>query len=94
MSVFRSLGAGAAGVATHLLFFNHGEHHLYATRYLQALILAFGTSVVALTHYGGHSMNESLNLSSSIFGYFLAGLPFFQSAEQVPWPLLCPTVHV
>jgi hypothetical protein len=94
MSVFRAIVAGAAGVAAHLLFFNHGEHHLYATRYLQALILTFGTSVVALTHYGGHSLHESLNLSSPIVGYFLAGLYgslfiyrlFFNPLNKFPGP--------
>ena len=94
MAVLLPLVAGAVGVATHLLFFKRGEHHLYPTRYLQAMTLTFGILAVALTHYGGRSMKESLYLSSSIFGYFLAGLYaslityrlFFNPLNKLPGP--------
>ena len=72
MSLFLPFVAGTAGIAIHLLFFKRGEHHLYPIRYLQAFALTFVTSVVALTHYGAHPWKESVSLSSSVVGYFLA----------------------
>jgi tryprostatin B 6-hydroxylase len=94
VSLFLPFVAGVAGIATHLLFFKRGEHHLYPVRYPQALALIFVTSVVALTHYGAHPWKESVSLSSPIFGYFLAGIYasltayrlFFNPLNKFPGP--------
>jgi hypothetical protein len=102
MSLFLPFVAGAASIAAHLLFFKRSEHHLYPIRYLQGLALTFVTSVVTLTHYGAHPWKESVSLSSSIFGYFLAGVYaslityqlFFNLYEQISWPLFCSTVDI
>jgi hypothetical protein len=64
MSLFLPFVAGVVGIATHLLFFKRGEHHLYPTGYLQVLALTFITSVVALTRYGARPWKESASALS------------------------------
>jgi tryprostatin B 6-hydroxylase len=61
---------------------------------LQGLALTFVTSVVTSTHYGAHPWKESVSLSSSISGYFLAGVYaslityrlFFNPMNKFPGP--------
>lgn len=74
MSLFIPVAAAATGAASHLLYFHHGEHHLYPVVYLKILASLFMVSIIALTHYGHLPVKESFNLTSSVTGYFLAGL--------------------
>ncbi|KAH8597073.1 putative cytochrome P450 [Bisporella sp. PMI_857] len=48
------------GIASHVLYFNKGEHHLYGSLYVQALILTFASSTGLI-----YFQNEEADLKSS-----------------------------
>ena len=65
--------AAAAGLLSHVCYFNRGEHHLYSTRYLQAFIAAFVLAVLAL-YQQGRALDEALAQVIPITSCYLAGL--------------------
>ena len=65
--------AAAAGLLSHVCYFNRGEHHLYGTRYLQAFIAAFVLAVLAL-YQQGRALDEALAQVIPITSCYLAGL--------------------
>lgn len=68
MSLFLPLLAGVAGIATHLLFFKRGEHHLYPIRYLQALAFChLGSRPDALWRSSVKRVREPIKLYLWVF---------------------------
>ena len=47
---------------------------MYATRYIQAFLILYCTSVVALSHYTNAPTKQCLGLITSLAGYCLGGL--------------------
>ena len=66
--------AVGAGVAAHLRFFNHGEHHMYGLRYLQFLICAFIVSSLIFAQITSAKFREACTAVFDIFLFFLTGL--------------------
>ena len=66
--------AAAIGVASHLGYFNRGEHHLYGVKYLQALFTASLTLGAILAASGVRSISDVLQEVTKLIASFLAGL--------------------
>ena len=62
-----------AGAATHVGFFNRGEHHMYGNRYLQIFICAFITISLAIMGQDIPS-SQAFLLTATLAGYYLSGL--------------------
>jgi len=69
-----ALVAATAGIASHLLYFNRGEHHMHGLRYVQAFILFTFTSVLALHKLLNHDLSDALVTVLVTEGYYFAGL--------------------
>lgn len=65
--------AFGVGVATHLLYFNRGEHHLHPQRYIQAFALVSLAAIVLLSRHD-LELTQGIQTVSSLDLYFLAGL--------------------
>ena len=65
--------AAAAGLLSHVCYFNRGEHHFYGIRYLQAFIATFVLAVLAL-YQQGKTLDEALTQVIPISSCYLAGL--------------------
>jgi hypothetical protein len=93
MAIVLYPAAFAAGIITHLLYFNRGEHHMYGVRYLQAYtFLVISTVLVATKSY-----EQPLSISLMLIGpAFLSGLLtslltyrlFFSPLNKFPGPYL------
>lgn len=92
--------AALAGVATHLLYLNRGEHHRYAISY----VLAAAASFVAVSLFAwspiiidapGIDWASAIGLSAKVHGYFFLGLYsslvtyrlFFHPLNKFPGPI-------
>lgn len=64
----------AAGVATHLGYFNRGEHHLYVVKYLQTFLAVFTTSVAFLVYVHGEALMQAFVTVATFTGFYLGGL--------------------
>ncbi|KAA6415515.1 MAG: cytochrome P450 [Lasallia pustulata] len=64
----------AAGIATHLGYFNRGEHHLYSTIYLQIFFAVFATAVAFAVHVDGEPLAQAIAKVASSAGFYLGGL--------------------
>lgn len=71
---YGQLVALTAGVCLHRGYFQQGEHHMYALRYLQAFMLLISTSTVALTLLSEPSSVSSLSITSSVFSSLILGI--------------------
>ncbi|THC90909.1 hypothetical protein EYZ11_009626 [Aspergillus tanneri] len=88
-----SLAPFLAGILSHTAYFVHGEHHLYAVRYLSVFILVF--SALTLWIYShGQSLKLSLNQATGIGLEYFLGLYsslvlyriFFHRLNRFPGP--------
>lgn len=86
-------GGAVAGVASHLLYFHHGEHHRNAVTYIQVFLVTCLT-VVVLYMRGGSTLGEALSSTSSLAAFYLGGLYtslltyrlFFNPLNKIPGP--------
>jgi len=83
-----------AGIAAHLLYFKHSEHHLYPLRYVTTYFLGIVALTVMKYHYLDELLSNALRSSSSLGGLFLAGTflsvtifrLFFNPLNAIPGP--------
>ena len=61
------------GVASHALYFNRGEHHLWATTYIQLFVASFVASVVALTKLYNFSVSAAFLSTLAVSSSYLIG---------------------
>ncbi|KAL6896980.1 cytochrome P450 [Trichoderma evansii] len=95
-----AVAAALAGVATHLLYFNRGEHHRHALRYI--LVVAASFVAVSLFTWSpifidapGIDWESAIRLSAKVHGCFFLGLYsslvtyrlFFHPLNKFPGPI-------
>lgn len=84
----------AAGIASHLAYFNRNEHHLYGIKYLQAFIILFTLSTAKLYFYNHETffvafLNVWLLATCYISGLYLSLLSYriiFSPLKEFPGP--------
>lgn len=64
----------AAGIASHVFYFNRGEHHMYGVRYIQAFLTLSIASVVYLHKSQDQALLHATATVAALSGTFLAGL--------------------
>jgi cytochrome P450 len=82
------------GVLSHLLFFHHGERHLYPYRYIQFYLLLLGILTVARSHYLSIPTSFALKSNALLFTIYFSGLYtsliiyrlFFNPLNRFPGP--------
>lgn len=87
--------AFGAGVATHVLYFNRGEHHLHPQRYMQAFALVSLAATVLLLFRHSLESTQAVKIVGTLDLYFLAGLyasvlvyrQFLHPLNKFPGPL-------
>ena len=65
--------AAAAGIVSHICYFNRGEHHLYPATYVQAFIGTFLVATIALYQKEGQVDKALAQVTPTAF-FYLAGL--------------------
>jgi tryprostatin B 6-hydroxylase len=83
-----------AGVFSHQAYFRHGEHHFYATRYIQGFLVTFVASVVGLINYSNVDIGPAVTTVSLLSSAWLAGVYvsllvyrcFFHALHKFPGP--------
>ena len=68
-----ALLAAAAGIASHVLYFNRGEHHLWPTKYIQVFATSFIGALVALVQLRDCSISTALLTTSTVAASYLTG---------------------
>jgi len=62
----------AAGIASHVFWFRHGEHHMQAPRYAQLFVASLLSSMIGLSQLGHLSLaTAALTTSVIAFGFLL-----------------------
>lgn len=64
----------AAGVATHLVFFNRGEHHLNGARYVQTFLALYIMAIMATSVFLEEPISRAASHASSLAIFYLAGI--------------------
>lgn len=66
--------AAAAGVASHILYFNRGEHHLHGVFYIQLFFASFIAAVVSLVNLQDYAVYPAIATTAAIAGSYLTGV--------------------
>jgi tryprostatin B 6-hydroxylase len=72
--ILLSAVAAVLGVASHVLYFNRGEHHLWSPTYLQLFTASVIGSVVALTKYSEFPLSTAVSITSTVAASYLFGV--------------------
>ena len=67
------IAVAAAGIVSHVTYFNRGEHHLHAATYLQVFLAAYVLVVLAL-YQQGVPLGTACAKITSIASFYLTGL--------------------
>lgn len=62
------------GVASHLAYFNRGEHHMYGARYIQIFLASYMLAVISVSNLNDESIGRALVHVLSLAISYLAGL--------------------
>jgi tryprostatin B 6-hydroxylase len=74
MALLATLVAAVLGALSFIIYFHHGEHHLYGARYFTTFVLTCASSTGYLTWIQGHGLDEALITTIQIAASFLLGL--------------------
>lgn len=66
--------AAAAGVASHILYFNKGEHHMYGVAYIQTFFGSCLAAVTALVQLRDYAISTAIFTTSLVALSYLAAL--------------------
>lgn len=64
----------AAGIFSHLVYFNRGEHHMYGARYAQVFLSLYVIAVAIVVQINGCSISHALIDVLSLAIFYLAGI--------------------
>jgi hypothetical protein len=64
----------ATGIASHVLYFNRGEHHMHGVRYLQASLTLSLASILFLHKAQDQTLQNAITTVAVLGGTFLSGL--------------------
>ncbi|EKG20849.1 Cytochrome P450 [Macrophomina phaseolina MS6] len=87
--------AALLGVISHIAYFNRSEHHLYATRYMQLLLLTYSLGAFLLTRLNDQPLPSALSSMALLTTSYLTGLyaslltyrAFLHPLNKFPGPL-------
>jgi hypothetical protein len=87
--------AAALGIASHLLWFRHGEHHMLGGRYAQAFFFTFASLMAYLLYIEEQAFSPALAQSAALVAGYLAGVfsslivyrIWFSPSAKFPGPL-------
>ena len=68
------LAAAAGGVASHVLYFNRGEHHLWAVIYIQLFSVACLSAIVGLVNFYDYRALLAIAATTTVAASFLVGV--------------------
>ncbi|KAL4895626.1 cytochrome P450 [Aspergillus ambiguus] len=74
LAITSYVSAAAAGVASHIAYFNKGEHHLYVTLYIKLFLAAVATGAASLHYLQPQPWTQALPTTSQLAGTYLIGL--------------------
>jgi tryprostatin B 6-hydroxylase len=66
--------AVVAGIASHLLYFHRGEHHMNGMLYLWSLVSVAATAIGVVHKQYGYDFMVAVRMVAPVVGYYLAGL--------------------
>lgn len=87
--------ACAAGILSHVLYFNRGEHHLLGLKYMQLFFIACATAIATLVRCAGCTFRNAFSQVAPAAASYLAGLlgacmvyrAFFNPLNKITGPL-------
>ena len=66
--------AFASGIATHLIYFNRGEHHMYGLTYFWSVISTAVAGVIFLTTQQNYALGAAISTAAGVVGAWIIGI--------------------
>ena len=88
--------AALAGILSHAVYFNKGEHHLHGLKYLQALTLVIAVVTAILVRALHHTVQQAFLSTASLAAIYVSALltatiiwrAFFNPLNRFPGPFI------